>query len=284
MSFPQKGDTAEAGWDFQTDDTFGYVLENGRFAFFSGKYEKYVDDENYLEITNRIYLGRESCPDITCNLNGTSTSLQQVIDSADEWIDEFPYLDGELTYKIRTAYIRHDNAGNDYVELFYQPMYKGVGLSYITHLMDPNVMGSIVIVAMSSGLSVNIETPGTISTCVTQLNPDVVKEEMADKVIDFDSALKLAEEKLSGFNRLKVVEVRIEYVLKPIYNPDKQSPYGEHITMEARPVYTFYIPCEHEENNYEYGITEANGLVYVNVDMLDGTVTDNFSVNSFHGN
>ena len=54
--------------------------------------------------------------------------------------------------------------------------------------------------------------------------------------------------------------------------------------MEARPVYTFYIPCEHEENNYEYGIIEANGLVYVNVDMLDGTVTDNFSVNSFHGN
>lgn len=107
---------------------------------------------------------------------------------------------------------------------------------------------------------------------------------MADKVIDFDSALKLAEEKLSGFNRLKVAEVRIEYVLKPIYNPDKQSPYGEHITMEARPVYTFYIPCEHEENNYEYGINEANGLVYVNVDMLDGTVTDNFSVNSFHGN
>lgn len=113
-----KGDTAEAGWDFQTDDTSGYILENGRFAFFSGKYEKYVADENYPEITNRIYLGRESCPDITCNLNGTSTSLQQVIDSADEWIDEFPYLDGELTYKIRTAYIRHDNAGNDYVELF----------------------------------------------------------------------------------------------------------------------------------------------------------------------
>lgn len=29
-----KGDTAEAGWDFQTDDTSGYILENGRFAFF----------------------------------------------------------------------------------------------------------------------------------------------------------------------------------------------------------------------------------------------------------
>ena len=123
----------------------------------------------------------------------------------------------------------------------------------------------------------------TASPLSLDINGDGVKT--SDKVIDFDSALKLVEEKMTGFNRLRVVEVRVEYVLKPVYDYGKESAYDEGIIMEARPVYTFLIPQEYEVNDYAYGTSEeANGLVYINVDMLDGTVTDNFAANSFHGN
>ena len=82
--------------------------------------------------------------------------------------------------------------------------------------MDNNISGGgVVIVAMTSGVDLDVEKPDTVSDCVTQLNVDVESEDMADKVIDFNSALKLVEEKMSGFNRLNVVEVRIEYVLRP---------------------------------------------------------------------
>lgn len=281
----QKSDTAQEGWEFRKDEMDGWIEDNGRFAFFSGKYNEYVRSESFLKIYDRVFLGREECPDITCNLGGESEKLKDVIVDADKWIKEFKYLKDDFTYKARTAFIRKDDDGNDYVELFYQPMYKGVGLSYLTHMMDTENMADTVIVAMASGLDLDIETPGKVSGCVTQLAVDVVSEDMADKVIDFDSALKLVEEKMTGFNRLRVVEVRVEYVLKPVYDYGKESAYDEGIIMEARPVYTFLIPQEYEVNDYAYGTSEeANGLVYINVDMLDGTVTDNFAANSFHGN
>lgn len=91
-------------------------------------------------------LGREDCPDLVCNLDGTSVSLKDVIAGTDRWVNEFKYLKGDLTYKARTVYVRTDDQGNDYVGLFYQPMYKGVGLSYLTYPMDNNISGGGVVI------------------------------------------------------------------------------------------------------------------------------------------
>lgn len=282
----ERSETAGGGWNFYDKDSEGWIQDNGTFGFWLGRYNQYVRSDNYLKITNRVYLGREDCPDLVCNLDGTSVSLKDVIAGTDRWVKEFKYLKGDLTYKAKTVYVRTDDQGNDYVGLFYQPMYKGVGLSYLTYPMDNNISGGgVVIVAMTSGVDLDVEKPDTVSDCVTQLNVDVESEDMADKVIDFNSALKLVEEKMSGFNRLNVVEVRIEYVLRPLYDPEKESVEDEGIIMEARPVYSFLIPNGYQEDDFSYSFSdEENGLVYINVDMIDGTVTDDFAANSFHGN
>ena len=282
----ERSETAGGGWNFYDKDSEGWIQDNGTFGFWLGRYNQYVRSDNYLKITNRVYLGREDCPDLVCNLDGTSVSLKDVIAGTDRWVNEFKYLKGDLTYKAKTVYVRTDDQGNDYVGLFYQPMYKGVGLSYLTYPMDNNISGGgVVIVAMTSGVDLDVEKPDTVSDCVTQLNVDVESEDMADKVIDFNSALKLVEEKMSGFNRLNVVEVRIEYVLRPLYDPEKESVEDEGIIMEARPVYSFLIPNGYQEDDFSYSFSdEENGLVYINVDMIDGTVTDDFAANSFHGN
>lgn len=142
----ERSETAGGGWDFNDKDSEGWIQDNGTFGFWLGRYNQYVRSDNYLKITNRVYLGREDCPDLVCNLDGTSVSLKDVIAGTDRWVNEFKYLKGDLTYKARTVYVRTDDQGNDYVGLFYQPMYKGVGLSYLTYPMDNNISGDGVVI------------------------------------------------------------------------------------------------------------------------------------------
>ena len=46
-----------------------------------------------------------------------------------------------------------------------------------------------------------------------------------------------------------------------------------------------FVEVRNQEDDFSYSFSdEENGLVYINVDMIDGTVTDDFAANSFHGN
>lgn len=274
--------TKKSSCGYDGEDESILVSDNGYIVYQTGEYYQSTLSQIWPKTVAKVHLNREECPEMELSLGEETLMLTDMVEIADDWLSKCTLLNPDLKYKLRTIYVREDEEQNNRLNLLYQMMYKGVGLSYITYPMDPNST-NVVIKSVYSNILLYMDSGPYVTGMVLSNNVTVEAEEMAEKVIDFESALRLIEKKMAGYSALKVKEVRIEYILEPQYQPEKdEDAYGPGVIMEARPVYSFWIASGGEDDG-EVGICEANEMVYINVDMLDGTVTDDFGVYSFRG-
>lgn len=280
-------------WEFYEESTnwcqydgekeFICVGDEGFLSYEKGKVYQSALKEQYPKTVSKLHLNRESITGIECQFDGKVENIENSIVYAEQWINQFKYLNHDFDYKLRTIYVREYLDGNNQLSMLYQLMYKGVGLSYITYEMFTDEQYQLFITAINSCVEIEMEDSSTVAGFTIENNVNVIQEEMADEVIDFESALRLVEEKMAGYSKLDVAEVRIEYVLEPQYDTSKpDNAYLPGVVMHARPVYSFWIAHGGVDDS-DLGINESNEMVYIYVDMLDGTVTDDFEPYSYHG-
>lgn len=101
--------------------------------------------------------------------------------------------------------------------------------------------------------------------------------ESLEKIVDFESCVKLVNKTLADFNKLKVERIIPLYVIHSTYNFDNEDN-KEYIDtpgkkVEARPVYAFLF--SKKEENEDLGISKEYEH-YVLVDMETGELTTDF--------
>lgn len=278
---------AEGLWSEAVSDENHYYLavdDNGEISYLGGAEYDNLSDDNWPATFRRFYLNRGQAANMECVLQGETVSLQEQLSWAQSWIDNCGILNDEFDYKLRTVYVKENTEGNQRIALLFQKMYKGIGLDYLEERSE-TVDGTVVMTQASAEVSMEIDRAGEPSCFYNKVSAQVQSSESVDEVIDFASAVKLAEKKLAGFSKLKVEEIRLQYTLHPEYDYENGESYDtQGVLLRTRPVYSFWINREDEEvEGTDIGTTEVNELVFVNVDMLDGTVTTNFEEHSFHG-
>ena len=288
-------------WEIVEEDRSWYIYEdeklltslevegNGEMSYVGG--QEYADlyKGQWPVTVERVHFNREECPDMVCSLKDKQIPLSDVLDETQKWVDNCEILQDDFDYELRTASVKEKEDKTHRIATLFQPMYKGVGLNYIAdgygdvNMENRPYVGAWVIVELDE-----VNKPSFFREEI-KLNID--EAEPIEQVIDFKSAVKLVEEKLSGFAGISICEIRIEYMIRA--ENEEMNTQGEGAVLSTqregavfhtKPVYSFLI--KFDENDMEdtdtLGLMESNEYVYVNVDMTDGTITTNFKERNFH--
>lgn len=267
-------------YQYSDADIYLAVDDNGEISYICGESYDNLSNEQWLTIVSQVHLGREDCPELTCRLEDGDIRLSDVLKNMQEWVDENELLQDEFDYELRTAYVGEKPDGGNMVDMTFQCMYKGVGLSYIAFGNGGMDMKSLPYIGPA--VTIAVDDMSSTSFYVDQDRVYVAEETPLERVVDFKSAVELVEQKLAGFSRLKVCEIRAEYFIRAEVgeNPDNnQSMAGA--VLHARPYYCFFIEVDVDDTTL--GSREGNRYVYVCVDMEDGSVMTNFEEMNFHG-
>ena len=265
-------------FDDVNKENYLYVGDNGDVSFVGSDFYNDASVPGTTK-TEKLYFMRGDKKTKEVKLNGAVVDLKELVGFGEKCCEDLIEFK-DISPLVRTAFIRRNNDGNDTVSLNLELLYKGVVLDCFGSRMsfDSDNVGFMD----SIGSNINIVINKRDSLAVFTINGvleagSFVKEE---KLVDFQSAVKILEKELSTFNKLEIVEIEPVYVLHPIYDYKAGEYYaaaGNKVI--ARPVYSFLIEYGDDDNGIY--INEDNGLVYVNVDMVTGELTTNFENRGF---
>ncbi len=235
-----------------------------------------------MHTVERIHLNREECPDMTCNLSSGQIPLPEMLEKTQEWVDGCEILQDEFDYKFQVVCVKKRADRTHNVALSVQRMYKGVGLNYFARYDELD--DSDTKFYEGSWVVLNFAEPDKPYFLFNHAPVHVVEEEPVDEVIDFQSAVNLVEEELSGFSKIEVCEIRVEYMIVPPKSENEDNNTAkEGAVLHTKPVYSFLIEFGEVDDAAEMlNVFERDEYVYVNVDMTDGSVITNFERRNFH--
>lgn len=256
------------------------VDENGEVVYIGNDLYEDTEEEENPPTIERIYLNREECPTITCKMKDEEILLPDLINYMDKWIDNCEYFQDEFEYEVKTVFVKEKEDKTNRVSMVLQKMYKGVGLNYIAFGNGGWDMKSLAYTGTE--LDITIDELGKPSFLSDETKVYIEKEEPIEEVLTFNSAVNLVEETLSGFSKIEVCEIRVEYMIRAeMWENEENNTSIPGAVFHTTPVYSFLIEFP-EEYDDTLGILECNEYAYVNVDMTDGTIITNFKDRSFH--
>lgn len=276
----EEGDSEWYEYEDEERKIYLAVDENGEVIYISNDlYEDSENGENPPTI-QRIYLNREECPATTCKMKDEEILLPDLINHVDKWIDNNEHFQDEFDYEAKTVFVKEKEDKTNRVSMVFQKMYKGVGLNYIAFGNGGWDMKSLPYTGAE--IDITIDELGTPCFVGDETNLYIEKEEPIDEVLTFNSAVNLVEQKLSGFSKIKVCEIRVEYMIQAKMGENEENnTFMPGAVFHTTPVYSFLIEFQ-EEYDDTLGIMECNEYAYVNVDMTDGTIITNFKDRRFH--
>lgn len=269
-----------AEYDSQEKKEYLCIEDNGFVSFDSP--DCYEISEGEHPISQKIYLKRGDAADINVNLDGKNVSLLEEINWANTKINQIMTLDSAFDFDIRTIYIRKNNADTQRVSMSAWMRYHGMPLDFFGGGMED--VGNYSRVNYTDNiLQVEMLRDEEFAFLVNQRSFEVSHEKPVEQVIDLQSAVNIAEEKMSGFHRIAIAEIEAMYTLIPQYDYKVKDAYyamGGNL-VKTRPVYSFII--KYDDDACDKGVNEAYDLCYINVDMLTGEVTDNLEESGYGG-
>lgn len=275
-----KGDTGVT-YEDKVNKKYLYIGNGGTISyvnqgFYDGSYE--CDMSQKIE---KIYIDRGESTDRVLNLNGEKVNLDDELNYALKSSKEF-IPDDSFNSHVRTVFIRKDTKGNDLVSMNVVFDYKGVVLDFFGGHISVNEEFDSTVNEMDNFINVAFAKKNDIGFMNVNGILNVEKSEPVNKVIDFSTVVKIFENKMATFNKLRVLEIEPVYMLKPVYN----SADGEYYAaggneVKFTPVYSFLIQCKCQDDNSAAGVLEANDVAYVNVNMITGEVTTDMGEKNF---
>lgn len=229
-----------------------------------GKYMMFdINDEKVLE--HKLWEEKDA------------STVQEEVMYIEQWMkDNWKVYEPDFVYKVKDAMVYKDG-GLELLSMMMQQYYKGVPLTCNGNDLVEDKEGLSYMARTDAGILVGLARKNTLEyfSCLTGglLLKDAAE---VDKVIDLTTAIKLVEQKLSGFKKLTVQDIVVQYDMFPKYQykaaegEKKESCYGNGVEVQARPVYSFVLSKNVSEPDYT--INESEWYGYIDVDMQDGTI------------
>ena len=140
--------------------------------------------------------------------------------------------------------------------------YKGVPFSSYTYLYNKK---NHVCAGELSYYTLRIDENKNVLSQVISDKFEITKSEKQKKVVSLESAANIVSNKLSGFKKVRISEIRAEYVISEIE--------GLNGVFQARPVYNFRVRSTRKDEKAD------DAYFNLRVDMVNGKLTDDMGMN-----
>lgn len=239
---------SEGAYDIYVNDSISKIYvafsSRGELSYIYEPEDDWVDDVSKRDI--KIYGNEES-------------SLRD--DLLKKTADIYDQVRFTKKFEVIPEKISHSKVkGNQLKEYNYLLEYKGLPLSSFS--MDDRKNELFYI---TNYFKVMYYEDGTVKRIALRNPFEIRKEKKQNKVVSLQSAVDLVSKKLSGFGKVKISEIRLEYAV--------YKKYGNSTKVKARPVYTFRVRTTEKNEK------DAFAYFSIRVDMVTGKITDDLGVN-----
>lgn len=268
-------------YDNKSDREQLQISDGGFISYYSGlSYDYFNDEEDSLikeHIIEKKYdLYNEDISQVKVNFGKEEAKLSQICTDTEKWLDENVNID-KCEYHISDVYIRNNKYSEGkkkQLSLMAEVEYKGIRFNNYAFLVsNEGETGKLDIITY--GVNLNYDGIDQLSYFTNTSGKFVINSsEVINKVVSPESAVKLVNRTLAGFNKIKFDRIIPLYALYPEYDSATQLYSGPGQVVKGRPVYAFLI--RGEEDDSEMGIHKVNSYKsFFFVDMVTGEFTTN---------
>ncbi|MCI8307144.1 MAG: hypothetical protein HFH14_03745 [Lachnospiraceae bacterium] len=271
----EESDGGNSGWgkrisysDGENAPTFS-MMENGGMAYMArGAHNpgEYVIEERY-DIDN------DDVSDVEAELGERKVNVANVCADMEKWLSENMPMDG-LEYRVSDVYVRKMQDGDNARRLAMCAEYMHKGMRLDNHTLPIIVEDDDYnMEKCTTFISTSLEYDGFETPCFFSRNfhLGVKSAEQVQKLVDFDSAVRILKETMSGFGVFHISKIYPMYLLKLT---DKSE--GPGAAIEARPSYAFLVTYNGADSSI--GIIKSSSCDhYFFVDMVTGEVTSDLT-------
>ncbi len=215
------------------------ILENGGMVHMAGLSYTYFPNK----IEHKYQIDKEDISNVNVLLRDKEVNLDELCKSTEEWMQENFPIKG-IQYKISDAFVRKmDDTDARKVSMCAEYEYKGIRLDDHT-MPQMEEKWDLSTECVTTNLVVQMEYDAANIPSYFSRNEGFVIDstEKVEKVVDFESAVKIVNETLSGFGTFEITEVCPLYAL--YVEGDSNMPGAR---INARPVYAFLVQAPGEE-------------------------------------
>lgn len=267
------GDTSSSFDDAQKSE-YLLVGDNGLISLLRNKVYEDLGDSDGISIKKIIRYPKTASAEDICSLKQEKVAVKDVIEWMEQYLKECPVLNHDFAYRVQTVYIRELTDSTDRVSALATLSYKGLVLDYFgggIQMVDnyPKVA------QMDAFVDLNMDSMGQLDGFSNNGQFIIISVEKLEKVVSPETAIRLVEKKISGFQEMEIADIKLLYALYPEYDYKAGTEYygAPGNVVRARPVYSFMIAYGQDES--AVNILENNTFCYVNVNMVTGEITTN---------
>lgn len=253
----------------EAEQNYVSMLQNGGMVHMAGL--SYSYNPNVVE--ERYSIDREDVSEVEVPLADGEVNLAKICEDTEQWLEENMPIEG-IRYKVSDAFVRKmEEIDSKKISLCAEYEYKGIRfddhtiqLSVEDEDLNQKVLTTHLVVQM------DYEESGIPSFFSRNESFVIDSAEPVEQVVDFDSAVRIVNETLSGFGKFDIAEVLPLYAL---YLDDSSEMPGAGIT--AKPVYAFLVRKQEEDS--ELGILKFGYCKnFFLVDMVTGELTTDLNI------
>lgn len=230
-------------YDSEKEQDYLNISENGGVARMAGVL--YDGEPNVVEKTyNR---DKEDISKVKVTLADGTVNLAKLCRDTEQWLEDNMQIDG-IRYKISDVYVRKSEKNKDApktLSMLAEYDHKGIRFNY--HMKAESVEDEnfeTKAITTFHGIQLGLADSGIPSLFSRNIDVAIDSAEKVEQVVDFESAVNMVKEKMSGFGVLEISEVLPLYSLNLMDNSEKPG-----ARIEARPGYAFLVKEKQEDNN-----------------------------------
>lgn len=284
--------TSSYYFDNQKDKIYASITDNGFVAISQSNAYDLIFQNNY-EREQILHVDRGDDTNISYKLLDGKCTVKSQIEYVEQWLSNYwSKYEADYTFRVKTAIIRKLDAENYYYQLIIEKLYEGIPLDELVgdFAAFDNENNRGYINGTVNYIEMQIMSSDSISSfrnAFGSIYVDTV-DNSTDKFISLQSAVKMLEKELSGFQDIIISDIEVKYTLCPIYDyigelvtDDKnmsqtfktQSTYYPGITITSRPVWAFIVQVDQEEYKETDGTVKKGDIrKYIYIDMITGEI------------
>ena len=256
------------------------VSDNGQIILLKKRVYEDLGDSNGISIEKIIRYPKTVSTEDICCLKQEKVAVKDVIEWMERYLKECPVLSHDFAYRVQTVYVRELADSTERVSALATLSYKGLVLDYfgggIQFVDNYPKVGQ-----MDAFVELTMDSMGQIDGFSNNGQFVVTSVEKLEKVVSPETAIRLVEKEISGFQEMEIADIKLLYALYPEYDYKAGTEYygAPGNVVRARPVYSFMIAYGQDDS--EVSIIENNTFCYVNVDMVTREITTNIEEKGF---
>lgn len=271
-------------YSFSNDDEkmYGCVGNNGFICFAKpSAFDDLFNGGNRVKI---YHIDRDDDLSDSYELDGTSVTIQQAADFAQDWLDKnYADLEPDLEIAVKTIIVRQSDQGIYSFDIHASKKYNGVLLDDLVQMTDTSDESMSKMKYITQGIYMQMFKSDEIGS-LTNGNGILIpkKERSVDKIISLSSAMGFIENTFTDFNeKMEISAIDLKYTLTPLNdNKNGQSCYDAGIKFDSHLVWEFVMDVPENEMPVGDEYSSAGNIQrFIYLDAESGDLDYEFDIN-----